>query len=68
MDFKKISSRDFPDGPLVKNPCCNSENAGLVPGQGTKIPRAAEQLRPRTTATEPARRNYSLCATTKDPT
>ena len=35
---------DFPDGPAVKNPACNAENTGSVPGKGTKIPPAAEQL------------------------
>ena len=28
------------------------ENSGLIPGQGTKIPHAEEQLRPCATATE----------------
>ena len=35
---------DFPDGPVVKNPPCNAENTGSIPGRGTKIPYAAEQL------------------------
>ena len=35
---------DFPGGPVVKNPSCNARDAGLIPGQGTKIPHAAGQL------------------------
>ena len=31
---------------MVKNPSCNAGDSGLIPGQGTKIPHAAEQLRP----------------------
>ena len=39
---KKI--RDFPSGPVVKNPPCNSGDMGSIPGRGTGIPRATEQL------------------------
>ena len=46
-------SRDFPDGPVVRNHPCNAEDMGSIPGQGTKIPHAAEQL--------------SLCAETTEP-
>ena len=35
---------DSPGDPVVKNPPCNPGDLGLNPGQGTKIPRAAEQL------------------------
>ena len=38
---------------MVKNPSCNAGDAGLILGQGTKIPHAAGQI--------------SLCATTKEP-
>ena len=41
----KIASRDFSGGPMVKSPPCNAGDSGLVPGQGTKIPHAMEQLR-----------------------
>ena len=34
-------------GPVVKNPPCNAGKAGLIPGQGTKIPRAPGQQSPR---------------------
>ena len=35
---------DFPGGPAVKNPLAKSGDMGLIPGQKTKIPRAAGQL------------------------
>ena len=35
-----ISTGDFSDGPVVKNPPSNSGNAGSVSGWGTKIPYA----------------------------
>ena len=31
---------------MVKNPPCNTEGIGSIPGQGTKIPYALEQLNP----------------------
>ena len=45
---------DFPTGPILKNPPCNAEDASSIPGQGTKIPHATEQLSLCATATEPA--------------
>ena len=44
---------DFLGGPVVKNPPSNEGDMGSIPGQGTKIPRAAGQLNPHTTITEP---------------
>ena len=44
---------DFPGGPVVKNPPSNAEDAGLIPGWGTKISHASGQLCPHTTTTEP---------------
>ena len=35
--------QDFP-GDLVENSACNAGDTGSNPGQGTKIPRASEQL------------------------
>ena len=32
--------RDFPGGPVVKNVPSNAGDAGLTPGQGSKIPHA----------------------------
>ena len=43
------SDWDSPDSPVVKNPPCNAGALGSVPGWGTKIPQAAEQLNPCTT-------------------
>ena len=37
---------------MVKNPPSNAGDAGLIPGQGTKIPHAAGQLSPHATTTE----------------
>ena len=37
---------------MVKNPHYKAENAGSIPGQGTKIPHASEKLSSHTTATE----------------
>ena len=52
--FKIALNRDFPGGPVVKNPPSNEGDVGSIPGQGTKIPHAAGQLNPCTTTTEPA--------------
>ena len=43
--------------PGVKNPPCNADNASWIPGWGTKIPHAAEQLSPLSTTTESACHN-----------
>ena len=37
-------SKDFPGGPVVKNLSCKAGDSGSIPGRGTKIPHAAEQL------------------------
>ena len=50
--FYKKNDRDFPGGPVVKNPPYNAGDAGSLPGRGTKIPHAMGQLSPRATATE----------------
>ena len=57
--FLKKETWDFPDGPVVKNPPCNAEDAGSIPDQGTKIPRATGQLSPHTI--------MSLCAPSEEP-
>ena len=36
----KYDTRDFPAGPVVKNPPSNAGDVGSIPGQGTKIPHA----------------------------
>ena len=35
---------DFPGGPVVENLPCNAGDVGSIPGQGTKISHAKEQL------------------------
>ena len=37
---------------MVKNPPTNAGDTGSIPGQGTKIPHAPEQLGPRTSTAE----------------
>ena len=49
--------RDFPGGPVVKNPPSNAADKGLTPGQGTQIPHAAGLLNP-----------LQLCPALYDPT
>ena len=49
---KNGSSWDSPGGPVLKNPPCNAGDKGLIPDQGTKIPRAVEQLSSSATTTE----------------
>ena len=50
-------ARDFPGGPVVKNPLSNAGDLGSIPGQGTKIPHAVGQLSLHTTTTDPTRLN-----------
>ncbi|XP_055412672.1 mirror-image polydactyly gene 1 protein isoform X6 [Bubalus kerabau] len=50
--------KDFLGGPLVENLPSNAEDAGSIPSQGTKIPRATEKLTLHATTTELARCNY----------
>ena len=50
----KKECRDSPGGPVVKNLSANAGDAGLIPGEGTKIPQAAGQLS--LCALEPAHR------------
>ena len=47
--LKDVDSRDFLGGPVVKNPSCNAGGTGWIPGWGTKISNAEEQLTPRAT-------------------
>ena len=34
--------KDFPGGPVVKNPPSNARDVGLIPGRGTEIPQATK--------------------------
>ena len=42
----KNTSRDFPDGPVVKNLPSNAGDMSLIPGQGTEPPHGSGQLSP----------------------
>ena len=42
LEYNKKNCGDFPGDPVVENPPCNAGDAGLIPGQGTKIPHAPE--------------------------
>ena len=53
MGTFKIYSQGLPGSPVVKNLPCNSGDVGLIPGQGTKIPHAMDQLSPHATTSEP---------------
>ena len=58
LDFyPKDKYWDFPGGPVVKNPSCNTGDAGSIPGQGTKIPHAMGQLSSWVATTEPVHHN-----------
>ena len=48
---------NFPGGPGVKNLPSNAGDVGLIPGRGTKIPHAVEQLGLPAATTEPEHRN-----------
>ena len=49
-----IKSRNFPGGPVVKNPHSSAGDMGSIPELGTGNPYAAERLRPRAMTTEPS--------------
>ena len=55
--YLEVVKRDFPGGPVVKNPPHNGGDAGSIPGQGTKIPHAVGQLSPCAATTELACHN-----------
>ena len=42
----KQHARDFPGGPVVKNPPLNAGDSGSILGWGTKIPHAGGHLCP----------------------
>ena len=48
----KRSCRDLPGVLVVKNPPANAGDTGSIPGLGTKIPHAVEQLSPHIATTE----------------
>ena len=52
---------------MAKNPLCEGEDSGLIPGQGTKIPRAMEQLSLPATTTESVCHIKDPAGCNKDP-
>ena len=52
--YTRNQRRDFPAGPVVKNPPSNAGDVGSIPGEGTKIPHAVEQLSWSAATAEPA--------------
>ena len=52
-DNKKLSKRNFPGGLVTGNLHSNAGDMGLIPGQGTRIPHATEQLSLGTATTKP---------------
>ena len=58
---KSKESEDLPGGPVVKNLPANARNTDSIPGTGTKIPPAMEQLNLHTTATKPMHPGPLLC-------
>ena len=56
-----LTTRDFPDDPVVKNPPSNAEDAGSIRGQESKIPYVMEQLNPwATTKTQGSQSNKKV--------
>ena len=47
-----MGSGDLSGGTVVRNPPSNTRSVGMIPGWGTKIPYAMEQLNLHATATE----------------
>ena len=52
IDYKMLS-RDFSNGPVLKNPSCSEGDVGSIPGRGIKMPHAMEQLSPLTATPSP---------------
>ena len=56
LQFKNLG--DFPGGPEVKNMLYKAGDTGSIPGQGTKIPHAIQQLNPSASTTETEHHNW----------
>ena len=52
---------DFPGGPMVNNLPSKAGDVGLIPGWGTKIPHAMEQLNSCVEITETVCYDYRVC-------
>ena len=56
-----MKTRDFSGSLVVKTLPSSVGDTGLIPGQGAKIPHAAEQQNLWIATTEPTRHNYRVC-------
>lgn len=65
QEFRKKENKDFPGDLVVGNRPYRVEDAGLIPGRGTKIPHVVEKLslHCKYSAHEP----WSLCAAAREP-
>ena len=55
--------KDFPAGPVVKTPPCNTGDSGSIPDWLTKIPHVSKKLSPQATTRE----SVGPSCITKDP-
>ena len=53
LDFNTSAGTSLPGGPVVKNPSCNADDSGSIPGQGAKTPHASLKPSLGVAATEP---------------
>ena len=60
--LQKRQKRDFPGGPVVRNPPSNGGDVGSALGWGTKIPRAMGQLSPRVIMKTPQAATKTQCS------
>ena len=58
----ETAAGNFPGGPVVKNLPCNAGDKSLIPGWGTKILHALEQLSSHTATTKSEHHNWGVCA------
>ena len=56
-----MSNRDFPGGPVVKNPPCNTGNVSSVPSRRMKIPLYHGATCNLAASTEPVNHNQGVC-------
>ena len=65
--YKKTAIQGLPCGPEVKNPPCNAEDMGSIPGWETinKVPCSSGQLSLSTAREKPVHPNDSQKTTTK---
>ena len=61
QDMVNCYNGDFPGGSVVENPPSNAGDKGSVPGWGTKISQAMEQLSLSTTTTNPMHLSERPC-------